>query len=718
MNRRALLAATLVALTAGGAWAQQVTEIEPRQPFGDRLQKFGRSLFSVSPSGPPQNEQSANGRNSGTTSRGAYSAASKKTTGTGPKVNPPGTVPPSQRRVGTPHVATPLEDTAEPGAAPDQESPDAETPLNSTPRIAGNSSRRSAGTTFEAPKPKAPTQVEKKQAWIGDSADTETSPAAKPVPTVLESTASTPSSRRTPAATTTTSTPPQRLARSQQLAPLTTNDHLAAPPRKTPSVDHASASRPIEQPKTNDRLVMSRKSPNLSVDTVGPRKIAVGKEATYTVSLKNSGESVANDVTVFVSIPAWAEIVDARAPLGTAGVAADQPEAGLQWKLNTLAPQSQQDLTLKIVPRRSQPFDLVVRWTCAPPASQATVEVEEPKLQMAISGPSEVHYGEQQLYKLTVSNPGTGDADDVMIHLLPIHAQDGATATHRVGTLKAGTNTAIEIELTARQAGQLNIRAEVTGDGGLKADAAVAVLVRRAQLAATVAAPKVHYAGTPVAAEIHVTNPGDAPAKGVKVTALLPSGAELVSAGQGGRTDSRSGEVAWTVDYLQPGSEQVLQCKYLLKHTGSNRIEAQVVGDGDLRTVASASTQVLAMADLAMDVSDTPGPIPVGDTVTYTVRVRNRGTKSAEEVEVVAYFSDGLEATQVEGGLHQIEAGNVTFRPIATLAANGETIYKITAKSAKEGNHQMRVELSCKSTGARLTHQLSTLFYAADSAGQ
>ncbi|HEX3869404.1 MAG TPA: CARDB domain-containing protein, partial [Pirellulales bacterium] len=359
-----------------------------------------------------------------------------------------------------------------------------------------------------------------------------------------------------------------------------------------------------------------RKSPSLSVETVGPRRIVVGKEAQYTISLRNTGDMAASDVIVSISAPEWAEVVEARATSGTA--ANGSGEGGFQWKLNSVAALSNQELTLKLIPRKSQPFDLAVRWTCAAPMSQTTVEVDEPKLQMAITGPTEMVFGQQQIYKLTISNPGTGDADDVVIHLLPLTAGENTTASHRVGKLRAGSSTSVEIELTARQAGQLTIKAEATGDGDLKASSATEVWVRRAALEVVAVAPKMHYAGPPITCEVRVRNTGDTPARQVAVTTLLPTGAEFVSASEGGKVEGASGDVIWAIPQLAPGAEATVICKYTVKSSGSSRVETMVTADGDLKVAAAASTQVLAIADVVLDILDAPGPVPVGEDAIYT----------------------------------------------------------------------------------------------------
>ncbi len=58
-------------------------------------------------------------------------------------------------------------------------------------------------------------------------------------------------------------------------------------------------------------VLMSRKGPSLSVETLGPRRIAVGRESTYEVGIVNSGEVAGEDLIVFVSMPEWAEVAGA-----------------------------------------------------------------------------------------------------------------------------------------------------------------------------------------------------------------------------------------------------------------------------------------------------------------------------------------------------------------------------------------------------------------------
>jgi len=473
--------------------------------------------------------------------------------------------------------------------------------------------------------------------------------------------------------------------------------------------DDTQRSAPARESADNGRLLINRKSPNINVETAGPNRIAVGREATYLITVTNTGEMSANDVIVHVDVPEWAEVTGAQST--AAGSATARLANGYQWKLPNVAPRSRQELALKIIPRKSQAFELGVRYSYTPIASQALVEVEEPKLQMAITGPDDVIFGERRIYKLTITNPGTGEASDVKLHLLPIDPSDGNGATHGIGSLPAGASKSVEIELTARQAGKISIKAEATAEGGLKSLATQLVNVRRAQLHTTFVGPKIHYAGAPASYELRVTNPGDAPAQQVDVSVVLPPDAEMIVEGSAKSRDGAANTTHWTIDTLPPGGEQKFSFKCTLRDTGANRLTATATATGDLRHMTEVSTQVLALADLALEASDGPGPLPVGQEDVYEIRIKNRGTSGAEQVEIVAFFSEGLDPIGVEGGSHEMRDGTVIFKPIGTVAAGEQVVLKIRAKATLPGNHRMRVELECKPLGVKLTSEDTTLFY-------
>ncbi|HEV7225083.1 MAG TPA: hypothetical protein VGN42_20425, partial [Pirellulales bacterium] len=458
-------------------------------------------------------------------------------------------------------------------------------------------------------------------------------------------------------------------------------------------------------------VLFARKSPVLSVETRGPRRITVGRPAEYKVVLKNEGELAANEIVVQINLPSSVELQDSRTSAGS--VASTENGGGiLQWTINSLAGGSREELALDLVSRENHPFDLAVRWTSAAMGSNATVEVQEAKLELKISGAREVLCGAKEIYRLSVSNPGNGDAENVVVRLLPLVPGEGEPSSHRLETIAAGDTKMVEIELVARQGGQLLIQAEVTAEGDLRAAATEEVAVRQAALDVAIVGPGRQYAGAVASYEIQLQNPGDAEARRVKLAAALPPQAEFVSCTRGGKLDAKRNRVVWTLDDLAPGAEESVGLKCLVQTAGENRIEAIAIADGDLKQTQVAVTQVVAVADLVLDVSDPSGPVAVGSDAVYELRVRNRGTKSAEAVEIVAFYSKGIEPLRAEGGAHEISPGTVAFDPIPALGAGEETVFKIHARADAGGTHRFRVELQCKSLGTKLTQEETTLFYS------
>ncbi len=462
----------------------------------------------------------------------------------------------------------------------------------------------------------------------------------------------------------------------------------------------------------DENLLFTRQSPILSVETMGPRRITVGKESAYAVTIRNSGQVAADQVVVTVALPDWADVLGTRVSKGE--ISSTQLRAaggGLRWDVGRVGAREAEKLILRIVPRQSQPLDLAVQWDYTPVASQAVIEVQEPKLEMRLEGPREVLFGQSEIYRLELANSGTGDAEDVEITLLPLGTGDNLPATHTVGTIQAGQQKTIEVELTARQTGTLTIKVDARGDGGVAAHVAYEVAVRRPALAVDVQAPSIQYVGTDATFLIRVSNPGTAPAENVAVTATIPPGTEYVSSTAEGRLASDQKTVTWMLKKLDVGAEAKLELTCNLARAGLSRLEIASLAAGGLSASRDATVRVEAIADLELDVTDPAGPVPVGSEATYQVLVRNRGTKSAEGVEVVAYFSQGIEPTAAEGGRHQTGPGQVVFDRIPSLAAGQEVTFQIKAKAESAGNHVCRVEVYCKPLGTRLVSEETTYFY-------
>jgi len=505
--------------------------------------------------------------------------------------------------------------------------------------------------------------------------------------------------------------------------PRPTRTSMAAPSGRKASQTAAQpgqskAAKSLSPSAVEDASVLiSRNGPALSVQTLGPPRIVVARESTYRIVVQNSGRTAAEQVTLSVKLPPWARVTGSDASRGHVGeVEAGPDEQLLTWEVGKLDAASQEHLILGIVPRESRPIDLEVTWRCNPAASQAKIEVQEPRIKMRLDGPREVLFGKPERYRLTITNTGTAAAEDLELTIVPLGHGDGVPVTQKLGTLDAGAERVIEMEMTGHQTGALRVRVELRGEPTVEARLDQEVVVVRPQLELDVVGPGLRYIGTEASWRIRVANTGTAPAQKLRLAAQLPRGAELLSSTEPAEVDREGHRVVWTIPSLAIGAEAQFQVACRLQQPGANRLTVTSVAASEVTARAEALTQVEALADLAIEVRDPSGPVPVGQEVAYEIELENRGSKEASDVKVFAYFSYGIEPTAAHGAAHRISPGQVVFDTIPAVGAGEKIVLTIRARADEPGTHVFRAEVQSATLGAPLVEQETTHFYGEASA--
>lgn len=491
-----------------------------------------------------------------------------------------------------------------------------------------------------------------------------------------------------------------------------TNQTTMTPAKMTPAIETIS---PIEESPTSygdsDELLLTQKMPVIVYQVAGPRKMVVGREATYRVTLDNRGDAAADQLNAKISVPGWAEVMGSKVTLGNVNHEAisEQPRE-IFWKIPRLAGSQKATLDLRLVPRAGRPIELGVQWTHSPVGTQTMVEVQEPKLSMTLNGPEEVLYGKPQTFRLTINNPGTGTAEKVALHLTPPGSDESKTVSHDFGQLAAGESRSVEIELTAREAGQLTVNASATATGNLSANASKEILCRQAELAVDWRGPSERYTGAPATYFFRVRNPGTAVAADVVLTAQLPAGFELISSDKA--KISKDGMATFQVGSLRPGDDRYYQLKCLLSKAGDNEIAIHAkASDRTESETITAVTNVIALADLKLDVLDPKGPVATGEEIEYQIRVTNRGTNAASDVSIIGLFSEGIEPHHVDGSPCTISDGRVTFDTIEAISAGEVRTFTIHARADQAGTHLFRAEVLCRDLEIKLAAEETTRFF-------
>jgi uncharacterized repeat protein (TIGR01451 family) len=225
--------------------------------------------------------------------------------------------------------------------------------------------------------------------------------------------------------------------------------------------------------------------------------------------------------------------------------------------------------------------------------------------------------------------------------------------------------------------------------------------------------PTRRYIARQVTYEIVFSNPGTAPATNVDLISFLPKGLEFVSADNKGSYDPQQHAVRWSLAELPAQQGGAVALTALPIETGEQQLRVEARGNLDLFSQFDHLTVVEALTELEFVVQDVQDPIEVGSETTYEIRISNRGSKVATNVQLAAVLPAQLVPIAADGatGL-SVQGQQVIAEPIAQLAPQAEAIYRIKVQGQQPGDHLIAVQLVSDEVPTPVTKQESTKVYA------
>jgi uncharacterized repeat protein (TIGR01451 family) len=457
-----------------------------------------------------------------------------------------------------------------------------------------------------------------------------------------------------------------------------------------------------------DSRMLNMESPAIEIESFGPQSVGIHKRAQYQVVIRNTSSRDADNLLVNVNIPQWVKIENVNTSIGRREIGTEQRAARVQWKIDRLVGGTSQTMVLDATPSRAENFDVQVEWSMQPRTASARVLVTEPRLEMTIGGPAEVLYGETAMYQVSVRNPGTGTAENVTV-MLP-EALGGERAN--IGEIPPGQERSFQVELLARAAGQLDLTTIAMGLGDLQTKANQSIVVRRPGLALSIAGPNLKYAGSVGQYEISITNNGDAIARDVSAALALPPGVHYIDGIDGAEMIDNA--MRWHIGTLDVGVKRTYRVTCKLNTEGEVRLDLGARGSSDIAAVDRCVTVVETVADLILAVDDPQGPLPTGQKLDYTIRIKNRGSRAASDLHLVMQYSEGVEPTTANGLNHQVVPGQVVFTPISVIEPGQEVSVVVTAQALTAGVHRFRAQLTTEDGEVHEVKEGTTKFYGND----
>jgi uncharacterized membrane protein len=464
---------------------------------------------------------------------------------------------------------------------------------------------------------------------------------------------------------------------------------------------------PRANQSTSQDLVIATQSPRLRVELAGPQSLMVGKSAMYVINLVNEGDGPADEVQLRLNLPAWVSVEAGETTSGDAAAQADQQgSTRMVWNLPKVKANSQETLRLQVVAAEGKAFEVTADWTCKPSTLKAAIAVKQPQLELSLAGPSDMTFGDEKPFTITISNPGNGDAEQVVVQLV---AGGNAPQTIEVGAVPAGKSRDINVKVVANQQNAMDLKLNATADGNLRAEAAGRLVVKQPQLAVHIEGPPLKFAGAEAVYAVTVSNTGNAAADDLTISTTLPTGAKYLGGIDG--ANFAGGVLKWKAGLLPPETERAFEIRCQLNAAGAHRVVVQALGPKAGAASHEAETTVEAVSNLKLAVNDPAGPVPTGADVTYEVQLMNRGSLAAKNVKVVMQFSEGLEPASVDGAEARVVPGQVLFETLPELGAGEQVVVHVKAKAGKEGAHRFRVEVISTDNDTRLVSEGTTRFF-------
>jgi uncharacterized repeat protein (TIGR01451 family) len=441
-----------------------------------------------------------------------------------------------------------------------------------------------------------------------------------------------------------------------------------------------------------------------------PERVPLGRPYDYEIRVTNLTNHDLNDVVVQEFLGEGAALNHAEpVPASTAPRLA-------RWDFGTLAAGQKVSIHVNATPGTTG--ELASRCQVDYRALVGgAVMVVEPKLALESAAPAQSLVDETVGVRLTVKNPGTGDASGVVITgELPegLRTEEGQTAVHiEVGTLPAGATKEYVVNVKGSRTGAFALKASASSGEGLAAETGpVALEFRRPRLELTAQAPVDWLLDRPLACALKVRNTGDGEARGARVEVELAEGLRYVGASEG--VEAAGPRIAWGLGTLAPGQERALELRVSATRPGEMALRVRATAEFAEAVSAETKTRLVGVPALGLEVVDDQDPIAVGGEVTYTITVRNQGSAADHNVKVDCTLEEGMALVDASGATKREGAGegrSLSFMSLDTLEPDRSAVWKVRVKAEKAGDFRFRVSLTSGQMERPVGETEATRFY-------
>lgn len=440
-----------------------------------------------------------------------------------------------------------------------------------------------------------------------------------------------------------------------------------------------------------------------------PSRVLLNKPFDYTITVKNVSNEILTNVVVTERLADNFNFISANPNAGRKG-------NDLSWKIPTFGPGKSVTITIT---------GSATTLDCVQHCSNVTydnfgcaaVEVVQPMLAITKTAPSKVMICEPIPLEIVVTNTGTGDAENVVItDILPdgLTTTDGKTSIKvNAGNLAQGASKKIMANLVASKTGVFTNTATVSSDNTDDAQATATTTVVAPNLSITKVGPARQYLGKNIKYTITVTNHGNAPAVDLVLDDTIPAGIGQVKVSDGGVLAANRSSIQWALNDLAPGKSQTVTVEYVSNTIGSVSDTATVTAKCAEAKSASATTQIIGIPAVLLEVVDLIDPVEIGEETTYRITATNQGSSVGTNIAITCMLESNEQFIDCGNCATQpsVSGGTVSFAPLASLAPHAEAVWEVKVKAVAPGDVRFKVSMNTDQIGRPVEETESTHLY-------
>ncbi|MCA9118725.1 MAG: DUF11 domain-containing protein [Planctomycetaceae bacterium] len=484
---------------------------------------------------------------------------------------------------------------------------------------------------------------------------------------------------------------------------------IGDPPADASASVAAVVASPLASDTPGGRDLEGTQTPTLTLEKRAPGEVSVGQAAPFKILVRNVGDVTAHGVVVTDRVPQGTKLVDASPDF------TQTSDGAIAWQLGDLEPGDQAQVSIELMPLVEGEIGSVAQVSFQAQASVRTVSTK-PELVVKHTGPDRVLIGEDVVFDITLSNPGSGATTGIIIEedVPPglVHVA-GEKLEYEIGTLRPKEEKRLQLVLRANKAGIVNNVLRVKADAGLVDSDQLELEVLAPELQVAIGGPRTRYLERQATYEVAIANPGTSTAYDIQLVTFLPKGLKYVSADNKGAYDPQRHAVYWSLAELPAQESGSVKLTALPIETGEQKLRVEGTANLNLSAKFEHTTNVEGLTELAFSVQDVHDPIEVGSETTYEIRIANNGNKVATNVQIAAVLPPQLIPLKGEGPTKVVVEGQQVFmEPLARIAARDEAVYRITAKGIAAGDHVIVVQLSSDEAPTPVRKEEGTKVYS------